>query len=421
MKLSKLFTKTRKTTVDEGQSKNADLLVKAGYIYKEMAGVYSYLPLGLKVFKNIEQIIREEMNKTGALEMSMSSLQDPAIWKSTNRWIDNPDVDVWFTTKLKNETELGLGFTHEEPITRIISEYVSSYRDLPFSAYQFQTKFRNETRAKSGIMRTREFVMKDLYTFCKDDAEHAVVYEELKNAYINTYKRLGIGDSTYVTFASGGVFSKYSHEFQTVCDAGEDEIYIDDEKHIAINKEVYNDQVLADLGVNKNTLRVAKSSEVGNIFSLGTKFSSALGLKYKNEAGEEKDVVMGSYGVGPARVMGVMVELLSDDKGLSWPAAVAPYSLHIVSLHKSENENAYAYAKDLYEELTREGVEVIWDDRHVGAGEKLNDADLLGMPMRVLVSEKSILAGGVEIKERKSEQSEVITREQLMTMYTKVC
>ncbi len=421
MKFSKLFTKTRKTTSDEGQSKNADLLVKAGYIYKEMAGVYSYLPLGLKVFKNIEQIIREEMNKTGALEMSMSSLQDSAIWKSTNRWIDNPDVDVWFTTKLKNETELGLGFTHEEPITRIMTEYVSSYRDLPFSAYQFQTKFRNETRAKSGIMRTREFVMKDLYSFAKDEAEHAVIYEELKQAYVNTYKRLGLGDSTYVTFASGGVFSKYSHEFQTVCDAGEDEIYIDDEKHIAINKEVYTDEVLADLGVDKAKLRVAKASEVGNIFSLGTKFSSALGLKYKNEAGEEKDVVMGSYGVGPARVMGVMVELLSDDKGLSWPAAVAPFSLHIVSLHKSESDNAYAYAKELYEELTREGVEVVWDDRHVGAGEKLNDADLLGMPMRVLVSEKSILAGGVEIKERKSEQSEVISREQLMTMYTKVC
>ncbi len=421
MKFSKLFTKTRKTTADEGLSKNADLLVKAGYIYKEMAGVYSYLPLGLKVFRNIEEVIREEMNKTGALEISMSSLQDPSIWKSTNRWIDNPDVDVWFTTKLKNETELGLGFTHEEPITRIMSEYVSSYRDLPFSAYQFQTKFRNETRAKSGIMRTREFVMKDLYTFSKDDAEHALVYEELKNAYVNTYKRLGIGDSTYVTFASGGVFSKYSHEFQTVCDAGEDEIYIDDEKHIAINKEVYTDEVLADLGVNKETLRVVKASEVGNIFSLGTKFSSALNLKYKNEQGEERDVVMGSYGVGPARVMGVMVELLSDDKGLSWPVAVAPYSLHIVSLHKSESDNAFAYAKELYEELTREGVEVIWDDRHVGAGEKLNDADLLGMPMRVLISEKSILAGGVEIKERKSEQSEVITREQLMTMYSKVC
>jgi len=421
MKFSKLFTKTRKTSSEEGLSKNADLLVKAGYIYKEMAGVYSYLPLGLKVFKNIEQVVREEMNKTGALEMAMSSLQDSSIWKSTNRWIDNPDVDVWFTTKLKNDTELGLGFTHEEPITRIMSEYVSSYRDLPFAAYQFQTKFRNETRAKSGIMRTREFVMKDLYTFSKDEVEHAVIYETMKNAYINTYKRLGLGESTYVTFASGGVFSKYSHEFQTVCDAGEDEIYIHDEKKIAINKEVYTDEVLNDLGVKKEDLRVAKASEVGNIFSLGVKFSSALNLKYKNEQGEDKDVIMGSYGIGPARVMGVMVELMSDEKGLSWPAAVAPYSLHLVSLHKNENENAYEYAKELYEELTRNGVEVIWDDRHVGAGEKLNDADLLGMPIRILVSEKSILAGGVEIKERKSDKSEVISREQLMTTYIKVC
>jgi prolyl-tRNA synthetase len=229
MRQSKLFTKTKKEGPTDEVSKNAELLIRGGFIHKEMAGVYSYLPLGLKVFKKIENIIREEMNAIGGQELILTALQEKATWEATNRWSDDV-VDNWFKTKLKNETELGLGFTHEEPLTKLMKDFVQSYRDLPFSAYQFQTKFRNETRAKSGIMRTREFVMKDLYSFAKDEAQHMEFYEKTKQAYINVFKRVGIGHLTYLTFASGGVFSKYSHEFQTLTSAGEDTIYVDEDK-----------------------------------------------------------------------------------------------------------------------------------------------------------------------------------------------
>ena len=258
---SKLFTKTRKEAPADEVSKNAQLLIRAGYVYKEMAGAYVYLPLGLKVFNNIVQVIREEMNKVGGQELSMTALQDKEVWNKTGRFSDDI-VDVWFKTKLKNDTEVGLSFTHEEPITNMMRNYISSYRDLPISAYQFQTKFRNETRAKSGIMRGREFVMKDLYSFARTEEEHTKIYEELKQAYVDTFNRLGIGEKTYVTFASGGSFSKYSHEFQTITDAGEDLIYVDEEKKIAINEEVLNDEVLKDLGVERGNLKQVKSAEV---------------------------------------------------------------------------------------------------------------------------------------------------------------
>jgi Prolyl-tRNA synthetase len=280
MKQSNLFTKTTRESPTDEVSKNAQLLIRAGYIHKEMAGVYNFLPLGQKVLNNIINIIREEMNNIGGQEIEMSSLQDAEVWKKSNRWIDNPEIDVWFSTKLKNQTELGLAFTHEEPITNLMKNFVQSYKDLPVVVYQFQKKFRNETRAKSGIMRTREFIMKDAYTFCKSKEEQDIEYEKQKQAYINIWNRLGIGDKTYLTFASGGVFSKYSHEFQTISDAGEDEIYICDRLKLAINKEVFNDEVLADLSIDKNEVRVAKSIEVGNIFNLGTRFSDALDLQY---------------------------------------------------------------------------------------------------------------------------------------------
>ena len=427
MQYSKMFSKTSKTAPSDESSKNAQLLIRAGYIHKEMAGVYSYLPLGQKVLQNIIRIIREEMNNVGGQEIFMSTLQDSAIWKKTNRWNDNPDVDVWFTTKLKNETELGMGFTHEEDITNIASKFVNSYKDLPLSAYQFQNKFRNETRAKSGIMRTREFIMKDLYTFCKSEAEHHTEYDKISEAYTRIFKRLGLSEKTYKTFASGGVFAKYSHEFQTVCEAGEDEIYVCDRLGMAINKEVLNEEVLADLKISRDELRVEVASEVGNIFSLGTKFSSALDLNFKNEEGVEVPVIMGSYGIGPARVMGVMAELMSDESGLVWPHEVAPYAMHMVSLHKEEGDEVYNYAKDIYEKLIKVGVEVLWDDRSgLGAGEKLGDADLIGIPMRVLISQKTIAAEGgvsVEVKERKDKltKGELIPVEAFLKSWTEGC
>ena len=422
MKLSQSSIRTQKNIPADEVSLNAKLLIRAGYIYKDMAGVYTQLPLAYKVLQNIIQVIREEMNNVGAEEMFMPTLQNPEIWKKTNRWIDNKDVDAWFTTQLKDGTELGLGFTHEENITNVFSHIINSYKDMPLIAYQFQNKFRNETRAKSGVMRTREFIMKDAYTFCKDEDEHNIIYERIKNAYIKIFNRLGIGDRTFITFASGGVFSKYSHEFQTICDSGEDDIYIDRAKNIAINKEVMIDEVLNDLGVKREDLEVTKASEVGNIFSLGTKFSSALNLKYKNESGEEMPVIMGSYGIGPARVMGVITELLSDDKGIVWPTEIAPYQIHLVSLSKDMSDDVYKRSEEIYNKLKSNNIDVLWDDRlGVTAGEKFADSDLIGIPMRVLVSDKSLANNQVEIKERKSGKIELLETEVFLNSWTKNC
>lgn len=399
---SHLFTKTRKEAPADEVSKNAQLLIRAGYVYKEMAGAYVYLPLGLKVFNNIVSVIREEMNAIGGQELTMTALQDKEVWNKTGRFSDDV-VDVWFKTKLKNETEVGLGFTHEEPITNMMRNYIHSYRDLPVSVYQFQTKFRNETRAKSGIMRGREFVMKDLYSFSRTEEEHNILYEKIKQAYVTVFNRLGIGDKTYITFASGGSFSKYSHEFQTISDAGEDLIYVDEEKKIAVNEEVLQDDVLKDLGLVRDNLKQVKSIEVGNIFSLGTKFSQAFDLEYVDEQGQKQKVIMGSYGIGPGRVMGTIVELLSDEKGIVWPEAVAPFKVHLLSFKQNEK------AKEMYDALTAKGVDVLFDDRDVSIGVKLNDADLLGIPHRVLITEKSLASGGVEYKKRTSSETEIIS------------
>ncbi len=398
MKQSELFTKTRREAPKDEVSKNAQLLIRAGYIQKQMAGVYAYLPLGLRVFNNILSVIRQEMNKIGGQEITMTALQDPAPWKVSGRWNDEV-VDIWFKTELKNGGEIGLANTHEEPLTALMTEYISSYKDLPSYVYQFQTKFRNETRAKSGIIRAREFVMKDLYSFSKDEAEFKKFYEQCADAYMRIFKRVGIGSKTYRTFASGGSFSKFSDEFQTVCDAGEDIIYIHEGKNIAVNEEVYTDEVLADLGMTKSELKQEKAVEVGNIFPLGTKYSAPLNLTYKNEEGKDLPVYMGSYGIGPGRLMGTIVELLADAKGIVWPDEVAPFRVHLVELG-GDNEDVRREAQELYRELTQAGIEVLWDDRDVRAGEKFADSDLLGLPLRIVVSEKTLAAGKFECVER---------------------
>ena len=414
MKQSHLFTKTKKESPSDEVSLNAELLIKAGYINKEMAGVYSYLPLGLRVIKKIENIIREEMNTIGGQEVTLTSLQEKETWEPTDQWSDE-NVDVWFKTKLKNETELGLAVTHEAAITRMMKSFIQSYRDLPKYVYQFQTKFRNEVRAKSGIMRCREFEMKDLYSFSKDEAEHNEFYEKSKEAYKNIFKRAGIGHLTYITFASGGMFSKFSHEFQTITGAGEDTIYIDEDKGIALNKEVYEDEVIASLDLEKDKLIEKRAVEVGNIFTLSTRFSDALGLKYKTEDGEEKSVFMGSYGIGPGRLMGTIVEALSDDKGIIWPESVAPFKVHLLALGKDEKTNTEA--GKLYEELNNKGVEVLYDDRaDISAGEKFADADLIGIPYRIVVSKRSLEDGGYEVKKRTEEKGRIVSFNELMSL-----
>jgi len=412
MRQSRLFTKTRREAPKDEVSKNAQLLIRAGYIHKEMAGVYSYLPLGLRVLNKIVGIIREEMNKIGAQELVMTALQDKTLWQRTDRW-DDEKVDNWFKTSLKSGGETGLAITHEEPLTQIMSEYVSSYRDLPVLAYQFQNKFRNEMRAKSGIMRGKEFLMKDLYSFARNEEEHRGLYNKARAAYVEIFKRMGIGNITHITFASGGIFSDFSEEFQTISDAGEDTIYVNAEKGIAINKEVMTDENLRKIGVERDSLTEHKAIESGNIFNLGTKFSVPLGLTYKDENGTDVPVVMGSYGIGPTRLMGTLVEVLSDEKGIVWPASVAPFAMHLVEL-SGGNEEVKKEADELYRDLSEHGAEVLYDDRDVRAGEKFADSDLLGMPLRVVVSEKTLAAGKFECVRRASGKTEFLSAAELL-------
>ncbi len=397
MRQSQLFTKTRREAPADEVSKNAILLIRAGFIHKEMAGVYDFLPLGLRVLNKIINIIREEMNSLGAQEIFMSSLQRRELWERTDRWSDE-SVDVWFKTRLKDGSDLGLGFTHEEPISNMLEQFISSYKDLPFSVYQFQNKFRNEIRAKSGIMRTREFIMKDLYSFSTDVDQHEDFYNKVAEAYKKIFHRMGIGDRTYMTRASGGSFSKFSHEFQCLTEAGEDTIYITDEgKKEAVNKELGED---GGEGM--------RAVEVGNIFTLGTKFSDPY-LTFKDEKGESHPAFMGSYGIGPARLMGVIAEAFSDDKGIVWPKEVAPFRVHLISLGQHS-----VLANRVYEKLVALGIETLYDDRDLRAGEKFADADLIGIPTRVVIGDKSADTETLEAKERNSEEVRNITLEQLL-------
>jgi len=407
-----LLSKTRKEGPKDEVSKNANLLIRAGFINKEMAGVYSYLPLGLRVMNNIENIIREEMNQIGGLEMKTSVIQSKEVWEKSNRWAGDA-AEIWFKTKLKNGREIGLSFTNEEAYANILKQYISSYKDLPMYPYDFKSIFRNEARSKSGLLRGREFYWKALYSFSKDDAEHNEFYEKVKIAYNNIYNKVGIGDLTYITFASGGSFSKFSHEFQAITDAGEDLIYLDENKKIAVNKEVYNDEVLKELGLNKKDLVEKKAIEVGNIFSLGTRFSEPFDLKYKNEKGEEKLVVMGSYGIGLGRLMGTVVEILADDKGIVWPVSIAPFKVHLVELVSTKPE-VKKKAEEIYNLLAKSGVEVLYDDRDTRAGDKFNDSDLIGIPLRIIVSEKGLEKGDFEVKERRGGKVSVLKEKEIM-------
>lgn len=411
MRMTNMATRTLRQAPADEVAKNAQLLIKAGYIHKEMAGVYDYLPLGWRVMNKIMRVIREEMDAIGGQELFLSGLQNPEVWQSSGRW-DEEAVDIWFKTKLQSGHEIGLGNTHEEPLTAIMKNHVQSYKDLPVYVYQLQTKFRNEIRAKSGIMRTREFIMKDLYSFSRDEKQHEEFYAKAIEAYLKIFNRLGIGDQTKLTFADGGSFAKFSHEFQTICPAGEDTIYIhkDNSDQEAINKEVFTEANLKEMGLKKEDFREETAAEVGNIFRLGTKFSEPLGLHYTDEKGEQHPVVMGSYGIGPGRVMGVVTELMADDAGLVWPEQIAPYQFHLIALG---GEDALQQANNVYDTLKSAGKEVLFDDRaDVRAGEKFADADLLGLPHRLVVSDKT--GDKIEHKLRTAAEAKTTTLEQLL-------
>lgn len=398
-----MFIKTSKNAPSDEVSKNAQLLIRAGYVAKEMAGVYAYLPLGLKVREKITEIVREEMDKIGGQELIMTNLQPKEAWEMTSRW-DDEVVDIWFKTKLKDETELGLAWSHEEAIVKMLSRFIDSYKDLPIAVYQFQTKLRNELRAKSGIMRGREFVMKDMYSFHDSEQSLEHFYNAVKDSYNNVFDKLGIGDDTFVTFASGGAFTKFSHEFQTICDAGEDVVYINRDKNIAINEEVLDDAV-KEIGVKKDELEKVKTAEVGNIFNFGTEKTDSMNVYFANKDGEQSSIWMGSYGIGITRLMGVIAEKMSDEKGLVWPVNIAPAKVYLIGIG--------ADAEPLYKELIANNIEVIFDDRDVRPGEKFADADLMGIPYRVVVSGK-LAEDEVEVKSRTSDKVEIVSIDKLL-------
>ena len=406
MRLSKTFVKTLREAPKDETAINGALLTRAGYIHKEIAGVYDYLPLGIRVIENIKNIIREELNEIGCEEVLMTTLQNPEPWEKTGRFSDQ-EVDIWFKTELASGGELGLAPTHEEPITGLMKTYISSYKDLPVYAYQFQTKFRNELRAKSGILRGREFLMKDLYSFHTSEADLDAFYAKVEEAYRQIFNRLGIGDCTFETFASGGIFSKYSHEFQTILPIGEDTIYYNKDKSVVLNKEVFNDEVLEDLGAKEEKFESTAAAEVGNIFKLKFKYSEPLGLKYIDESNNQQIVYMGCYGIGVSRIMGVIAEKFADEKGLVWPEAVAPFKYYLVGIGKTGTEKA----EELYE--SHKG-DILYDDRDKRPGEKFADAELMGIPYRVVISDKTLENNQAEITVRATGETKMVGLDKLL-------
>ncbi|MEQ1849699.1 MAG: aminoacyl--tRNA ligase-related protein [Candidatus Peribacteraceae bacterium] len=405
MLLSQLFTKTSKDAAHDAESKNAEFLARAGYVSKTMAGVYSYLPLGLRVLRSIEQVVREEMDRIGSQEVWLSALSPKENWETTGRW-DPKVFDVLFHVPGAGDQEYALNPTHEEIITPLMKQYIRSYRDLPFGAYQIQTKFRNELRAKSGILRGREFLMKDLYSFHTDQADLDRYYEVVMGAYDQIFVRLGLAEKTYLTFASGGSFSQYSHEYQVVLEKGEDTIFISIEaekqgKHIAINKEIFKPGETKCPVTGGTEFREAKASEAANIFKLSNKFSAPFELQYTKEDGSRSDVIMGCYGIGISRLMGILTEACADEAGLRWPSGIAPVDMHIVPLAKTADEESYTVAKALYEKLMKAGKRCLFDDRiDNSVGSRMADADMLGSALRIVVSPKTLKEKKLEVKNR---------------------
>lgn len=395
MRYSKFFGKTVKEVPADEVAINAKLLTQGGFIRREVAGVYNLLPLGLRVLNKISHIVREEMDATGAQELLLSSLQSKESWLTTKRW---ESFDALFKLKSRYEHEYALGPSHEEVIVPLVGQFVSSYKDLPLSLYQIQSKFRDEARAKSGILRGREFLMKDLYSFHATEEDFEEYYKLMRKTYMNTFKRLGL--DAIETEASGGAFSDFSHEYQVLTEAGEDEIIYCSGGDYSANTEVAKVKEGKECDLGHGPLKKAKSIEVGNIFPLKTKFSDAFGLTFKNEAGEEVPVTMGCYGIGITRLMGTIVEVHHDDNGIIWPDNIAPFTVYLIDLGSET-------AEDTYSEIQKHGVEVLFDDRDARAGEKFADADLIGLPYRFIVSAKTG-EGMVEVKKRNEEKSEVM-------------
>jgi prolyl-tRNA synthetase len=395
------FGKTSKTAPHDAESVNARLLVQGGFVDQLMAGVYTYLPLGLRALDKVKRVVREEMVAIGGQEILMPALLPREPWETTGRWTD-PGPEVMFQFKGRGDKDVGLGWTHEEIVTPLAKQWIRSYKDLPFSVFQIQDKFRNEPRAKSGLLRGREFSMKDLYSFHRDEADLEKFYDLAKQAYLRVYERCGL--HALVVEASGGAFSKYSHEFQVLTESGEDIVFYCSACEYAQNREISEYKAGDKCPKCGGEMKEGKAIEVGNIFQLKTRFSGAFGVEYADADGSKKPVQMGCYGIGPSRVMGTVVEVHHDDKGIVWPKEIAPFQVHLASLGAKDPAVAAdvaAKAAALEKSLEAAGVEVLHDDREdARAGEKFADADLIGLPLRLVVSEKSLAAGGVEWKER---------------------
>lgn len=407
---SKLFYKTEKNKSNETEAVSHDLLIRAGYVDQLMAGVYTFLPLGFKVLQKIENIIRENMvsSPLNGQEILMPSLNPKENWQKTNRW---EGLDILFKLKGSGDKDYALAPTHEEVVSPLAKKIILSYKDLPLNVFHIQNKFRNELRAKSGILRTREFLMKDLYSFNASQEDLDKYYEKVIKVYSNIFKECGIGKSTFRTLASGGSFSKFSDEFQTITEAGEDVIYICKKCKLAINKEIKG-------GINEcseckgTEFEEKKAVEVGNIFKLGTKFSDPFDLKFKDKDGQEKQVLMGCYGIGLGRLMGAIVEINHDEKGIIWPEKVAPFLVHLISI--GDSKKVQLASQKLYTSLLKENIDVIYDDRkEKSVGEKFAESDLMGIPYRVIVSEKTLKTNSIELKKRNEKQARLVKIKQL--------
>lgn len=409
---SKLFCKTTKNKTSGAESASHDLLVRAGFIDQTMAGVYSFLPLGFRVLKKIENIIRENMLAMGGQEILMPVLQPKENWQKTGRW---EGMGILFKVKGSGDKEYALGPTHEEIVSPLAKKVVFSYRDLPFYLFQIQTKFRDELRAKSGILRTREFLMKDLYSFHANQADLDDYYEKAAKVYVKIFKEFGLGKYTYRTFASGGSFSKYSDEFQMATEAGEDIIYICHKCSMAINKEIISETKNCPKcgGADFNE---KKAIEVGNIFKIGTKYSLSFDLKFTDKDGRDKPVIMGCYGIGLGRAMGAIVEINRDEKGIVWPKEVSPFAVHLLRIE--DNPKVKKATERIYSDLQKRGIEVLYDDRQDKmAGEKFADSDLIGIPFRVVVSEKTLAKNSVEVKERGRKEAKLVKMKQIFKIF----
>jgi len=407
MRLSQLISKTQRQDPAQETALNAKLLIRAGFIDKVAAGIYTYLPLGIRVLAKISQIVREEMDNIGGQEILMPVLHPKENWQKTGRW---DGFDVLF--KVKGEAgEFALGPTHEEIVVPLTKKFIHSYLDLPKYLYQIQTKFRDEPRAKSGILRGREFLMKDLYSFHANESDLNDYYKKAKGAYDNIFKRVGL--EAIETEAAGGTFSKYSHEYQVINTNGEDTIYLCPQGHTAKNQEIIEDQTEC-LECGKK-LNIEKATEVGNIFKLKTKYSEPFELYYTESNGSQKPVLMGCYGIGISRIMGTVVEVKNDKNGIIWPKSVAPYQVHLISI--KDQESSIKNEEEVYQKLTKAKVEVLWDDRDVSAGEKFADADLIGIPVRLVVSKK-VGDGKIEWKNRESDKTKIISFDETLKKLT---